>query len=139
MNDEQLDFVSDLLFRKMQLTTARAFHLKLAVLNFYLEPRTHAESLTSRSGAARVTRSRVPAVVDAARTIRKHWHAVLRWFTSRLPAGYSRESTASFKLPRPRLAATNPLETRSPNRIRGNIESCPLPQLILVHCKFPII
>jgi hypothetical protein len=31
--------------------------------------------------------SRVAAMVDAARTIRKHWHGVLRWFTSRITNG----------------------------------------------------
>jgi len=86
MNDEQLDFVADLLLRKTQLKTARAFHLKLVFQDFYLQPRTHAEAYLKK-WCGWATRSRVPAMIDAARTIRKHWHGVLRWFTSRITNG----------------------------------------------------
>jgi len=86
MNDEQLGFVTELLLRKTQLKTARAFHLKLVFQDFYNQPRQHAESYLTKwcNWAAR---SRVPAMVDAARTIRNHWQGVLRWFTSRITNG----------------------------------------------------
>jgi len=86
MNDEQLGFVSELLLRKTQLKTARAFHLKLVFQDFYNQPRKHAENyLTKWCNWA--SRSRVPAMVDAARTVRNHWQGVLRWFTSRITNG----------------------------------------------------
>lgn len=86
MNDEQLAFVSDLLLRKTQLKTARAFHLKLVFQDFYLQPRSYAEAYLEK-WCSWATRSRVAAMVDAARTIKKHWHGVLRWFTSKITNG----------------------------------------------------
>jgi transposase len=86
MNDEQLGFASDLLLRKTQLKTARAFHLKLVFQDFYHQPRKHAETYLKK-WCNWAVRSRVPAMVDAARTIRNHWHGVLRWFTSKITNG----------------------------------------------------
>ncbi len=86
MNDNQLDFVSSLLLRKTQLKTARAFHLKLVFQDFYLQPRSHAETYLKK-WCSWAVRSRVPAMVAAARTIRNHWDGVLRWFTSKITNG----------------------------------------------------
>ncbi len=86
MSDAQLDFVSDLLLRKTNLKTARAFHLKLAFQDFYHQPRLAAEAYLKK-WCSWATRSRVPAMVAAARTIRNHWHGVLRWFTSKITNG----------------------------------------------------
>ena len=86
MSDEQLGFVSDLLLRKTQLKTARAFHLKLVFQDFYLQPRRHAE-IYLKKWCSWAIRSRVPAMVDAARTIRSHWSGILRWFTSKITNG----------------------------------------------------
>lgn len=86
MTDAQLDFVSELLLRKTNLKTARAFHLKLAFHDFYRQPRKHAEAYLKK-WCSWATRSRVPAMVAAARTIRKHWLGVLRWFTSKITNG----------------------------------------------------
>jgi transposase len=86
MTDAQLAFVSDLLLRKTHLKTARAFHLKLAFQDFYRQPRVAAEGYLKK-WCSWATRSRVAAMVAAARTIRNHWHGVLRWFTSKITNG----------------------------------------------------
>jgi len=86
MNDEQLEFASDLLLRKTQLKTARAFHLKLVFQDFYHQPRKHAETYLKK-WCNWASRSRIQAMVDAARTIRNHWYGVLRWFTSKITNG----------------------------------------------------
>ena len=86
MSDEQLGFVSNLLLRKTQLKTARAFHLKLVFQDFYHQPRRHAE-VYLKKWCSWATRSRIPAMVAAARTIRNHWNGVLRWFTSKITNG----------------------------------------------------
>lgn len=86
MTDPQLGFVSDLLLRKTNLKTARAFHLRLAFQDFYRQPHRHAEAYLKK-WCNWATRSRVPAMVAAARTIRNHWNGVLRWFTSRITNG----------------------------------------------------
>lgn len=64
MNDDQLDFVSSLLLRKTQMKTARAFHLKLAFQDFYLQPRSHAHTYLKK-WCSWATHSRVPAMVAA--------------------------------------------------------------------------
>src|SRR5258708_24826408 len=79
MNDDQLDFVSSLLLRKTQLKTARAFHLKLAFQDFYLQLRSHAETYLKK-WCSLASRSRFPAMVAAALTIRNHLAALLPWF-----------------------------------------------------------
>lgn len=86
MNDDQLRFASDLLLRKTSMKTARAFHLKLVFQDFYRQPKTLAEAFLEK-WCRWATRSRIPAMIDAARTIRRHWKGILRWFTSRLTNG----------------------------------------------------
>lgn len=87
MSDEQLDFVASLLLRKPTMKTARAVHLKLSFDDLYTmrSERSAARYLTRWCNWA--TRSRVPAMIDAARTIRRHWKGVLRWFTSKITNG----------------------------------------------------
>lgn len=87
MSDEQLDFVSSMLLRKPTMKTARAVHLKLSFDDFYAlrSPRAAAKYLARWCSWA--SRSRVPAMIDAARTIRRHWNGVLRWFTSKISNG----------------------------------------------------
>jgi len=86
MTDEQLAFVSDLLLRKTQLKTARAFHLRLAFQDFYNQPLQLAEAYLQQ-WCKWARRSRIQAMIEAARTIRKHWDGVLRWFTSKITKG----------------------------------------------------
>jgi len=86
MNDDQLQFASELLLRKTSMKTARAFHLKLVFQDFYRQPKSLAETFLEK-WCRWASRSRIEAMVDAARTIRRHWHGVLRWFTSHLTNG----------------------------------------------------
>jgi len=86
MNDAQLAFASSLLLKQPTMKTARAFHLKLAFADFWHQPRQSAEGYLRRWHSWAV-RSRVPAMVKAAKTIRKHWNGVLRWFESRITNG----------------------------------------------------
>lgn len=86
LTDDQLGFLAAEMQRSRTLKTTRAFHLKLVFQDLFTQPR--------RAAAAYLTtwcrwamRSRLPAMVKAARTIRAHWDGVLRWFTSRLNNG----------------------------------------------------
>ena len=87
MTDAQLDFVSSLLLKKTTMKTARAFHLKMAFDDLYVlaSPRAARAYLTRWCSWA--VRSRVPAMMEAARTIRRHFEGVLRWFTSKITNG----------------------------------------------------
>jgi len=87
MNDAQLEFASTILLRKSTMKTARAFHLKLAFDELYSmrTPTAARRYLTRWCNWA--VRSRVPAMIDAAKTIRRHFEGVLRWFTSHITNG----------------------------------------------------
>src|SRR5581483_8929343 len=86
MSDHQLQFASELLLRKTSMKTARAFHLKLVFQDFYRQPKSLAQAFLEK-WCRWASRSRIPAMIDAARTIRRHWDGVLRWFTSRITNG----------------------------------------------------
>jgi len=69
------------------LKTARAFSLRLAFQDFY--------KITSREDAEAflkqwyfwATHSRLPPMIEAARTIKRHWNGILRWFDSKIANG----------------------------------------------------
>ena len=86
MSDEQLGFASELLLRRSSMKTARAFHLKLVFQDFYAQPKRSAEAFL-KAWCSWAQRSRVPAMIEAARTIRRHWNGILRWFVSRINNG----------------------------------------------------
>jgi transposase len=87
MSDEQLEFVSSLLLRKTTMKTARAVHLKLSFDDLYSLRSTRAARQYLTRWCSWAVRSRVPAMVDAAKTIRRHFDGVLRWFTSKITNG----------------------------------------------------
>lgn len=67
----------------LNLKTARAYRIKLALQAFYREPWVRAEAYLKR-WYFWATHSRLPAVVAAAKTIKRHWDGVLRWFESHM-------------------------------------------------------
>lgn len=71
---------------RMGLKTARAYRLKLAFEEFWSLPPALAEGYLKR-WYFWATHSRLPAVIKAARTIRKHWAGVIRWWRSRVSNG----------------------------------------------------
>jgi transposase len=86
LTDEQLGFLAAEMQKSRTLRTTRAFHLKLVFQDLFAQPRrTAAAYLTKWCRWA--MRSRIPAMVKVARTIRTHWDGVLRWFTSRVNNG----------------------------------------------------
>ena len=86
MSDAQLEFASSLLLKRRSSKTARAFHLKLAFADLWHQPVERAE-VYLKKWCSWAIRSRVPAMVQAARTIKLHWAGVLRWFRSRISNG----------------------------------------------------
>lgn len=78
-------FVYDLV-RQRTSKTARAVHLRLTFRDFYDQPNKSAERYLKKWYGWAI-RSRIPAMVDAARTIKRHWAGVLRWFESRITNG----------------------------------------------------
>jgi len=73
--------------RSSKLQTVRAHHLKVVFQDlFALENGAEAEPLL-RQWYYWATHSRLEPMIKAAKTIKKHWAGVLRWFTSRINNG----------------------------------------------------
>jgi transposase len=63
------------------LKTARGYRIKRAFQALYEQPAANAEPYLKR-WYFWATHSRIPAFIKAARTIKKHWDGILRWFES---------------------------------------------------------
>lgn len=73
--------------RHSKLKTVRAHHMKCVFQDIMTEPdRTVAEAML-RGWRAWAARSRLTPMVELARTLKKHWKGVVRWFTSRISNG----------------------------------------------------
>ena len=71
---------------KQHLKTARAFQIKLAFQELYNQPSALAEAFLKK-WYFWATHSRLPPVIEAARTIKRHWNGVLRWFATGISNG----------------------------------------------------
>jgi transposase len=69
------------------LKTARAYRIRLAFQEFYQQPsRQDAEAFLKR-WYFWVTHSRLQPMVDAAKTVKRHWDGILRWHDSKIANG----------------------------------------------------
>ena len=71
---------------RLNLKTVRAYRIKLAFQEFWTLPAELAEPFLKR-WYRWATHSRLPPIVEAARSIKRHWSGILRWFTSRISNG----------------------------------------------------
>ena len=78
--------IDELNVKKRNLKTARAYQIKLTFQDLYEQPRQTAEAFLKR-WYFWATHSRLQPVIDAARTIKRHWDGVLQWFESQLSNG----------------------------------------------------
>jgi transposase len=69
-----------------KLKTGRAYRIRLTFQELYLQPAASAEAFLKR-WYWWATHSRLPPVIAAARTIKRHWHGILRWFHTRIANG----------------------------------------------------
>ncbi len=67
----------------MRLKTARAFHIRLTFQDLFDQPPELAEGFL-RKWYFWATHSRLEPVIRAAKTVKKHWAGILRWFESRI-------------------------------------------------------
>jgi transposase len=69
------------------LKTARVYQIRLTFQAFYQQPsRQHAEAFLKR-WYFWATHSRLQPMIDAARTIKRHWHGILRWHDTHIANG----------------------------------------------------
>jgi len=73
--------------RASKLKTARAWLLKSVFQDFFAEDEPEEAEGMLKRWYYWATHSRLEPMVEAARTIKRHWKGVLRWFTSRITNG----------------------------------------------------
>ena len=69
------------------LKTARAYQIRLAFQDLYQQPSAEAGADFLKKWYFWATHSRLPPMIEAARTVKRHWHGILRWFDSRIANG----------------------------------------------------
>jgi len=69
------------------LKTARAYQIRLAFQELYDQPSSEAATVFLKKWYFWATHSRLPPIIDAARTVKRHWNGILRWFHSRIANG----------------------------------------------------
>ena len=69
-----------------KLKTGRAYRIRLAFQELYLQPTASAEAFLKK-WYWWATHSRLPPVIAAARMIKRHWYGILRWFHTRIANG----------------------------------------------------
>ncbi len=70
----------------LKLKTARAMHIREAFQDFYDQPADTAETYLKK-WYFWATHSRLPPIIEAARTVKRHWDGILRWFQSGIANG----------------------------------------------------
>jgi transposase len=82
----QREIFEELNPKHLNLKTARAFQLKLALQEFWTLPTGLGEAFLKR-WYFRATHSRLKPMIQAARTVKRHWDGILRWSTSQISNG----------------------------------------------------
>jgi transposase len=72
--------------KKLNLKTARAYHIRMNFQEFWNQPRQAAEVFLKK-WYFWATHSRLEPIKGAAYTMRRHWDGILRWFTSKINNG----------------------------------------------------
>jgi transposase len=68
------------------LKTARAYRIRLTFQELYDQPASEAGAFLKK-WYFWATHSHLPPMIEAARTIKRHWNGVLRWFDTRIANG----------------------------------------------------
>jgi transposase len=69
------------------LKTARAYQIRLAFQDIYAEGSAEAAAAYLKKWYFWATHSRLPPMIDAAHTVKRHWDGILRWFDSKIANG----------------------------------------------------
>jgi transposase len=72
---------------KSNLKTARAYQIRLAFQDLYDQPSTEAAADHLKRRYFWATHSRLEPIIEAARTVKRHWDGMLRWFHSNIANG----------------------------------------------------
>lgn len=86
LKDKMRSVIKKLSVTSLNLKTARGYQMKLTFRDLYNRPREEAEKFLKK-WYFWATHSRLPPMIEAARTIKRHWAGVLNWFQSGLTNG----------------------------------------------------
>jgi transposase len=85
LTSSQMDALSGL--ADLNLKTARAYQIRLTFQDFYAQPSHEAAEAFLKKWYFWATHSRLKPIIDAAKTIKRHWDGILRWFDSKIANG----------------------------------------------------
>ena len=83
---KQAESLTELMLPKLNLKTARAYQIKINFQELWAQEPEQAEAFLKK-WYFWATHSRLTPMIEAARTIKRHWDGVLRWFESRINNG----------------------------------------------------
>ena len=72
---------------KSNLKTARAYQIRLTFQEFYQQPTREAAEAFLKKWYFWATHSRLPPMIEAAKTIKRHWNGILRWHDTKIANG----------------------------------------------------
>ena len=74
---------------KSNLKTARAYQMRLTFQDLYSKPNRADGEAFLKKWYFWMTHSRLQPMIDAAKTVKRHWDGILRWFDSKIANGFS--------------------------------------------------
>ncbi len=74
---------------KSNLKTARAYQMRLTFQDLYSQPNRADGEAFLKKWYFWMTHSRLQPMIDAAKTVKRHWDGILRWFDSKIANGFS--------------------------------------------------
>jgi len=86
LKENQAATLEALQVKKLNLKTARAYHIRLNFQEFWNQPLQEAETFLKK-WYFWATHSRLEPIKEAAYTMKRHWDGILRWFTSKINNG----------------------------------------------------
>jgi transposase len=86
LKESQSELLEQLTIKRLNLKTSRAYHIKLNFQEMYQQPFEFAEAFLKK-WYFWATHSRLEPIIKAAKTVKRHWDGVLRWFTSKINNG----------------------------------------------------
>jgi len=86
LTDSQWEKFDALDIVNSHLKTARAYQIRLTFQDLFNQPADQAKAFLDK-WYFWATHSRIPAIIDVAKTIRRHQDGILRWFTSKINNG----------------------------------------------------
>ena len=85
LSERQLEILDSMPTR--HLKTGRAYQIRLAFQDLYDQPSTETATGYLKKWYFWATHSRLDPMIEAARTIKRHWDGILRWFDSKIANG----------------------------------------------------